>query len=77
MIITNFSTSQSTNGYTISINGKDKMCLINGELGGSLFAAVDFGKEEVYDSETMVTTMYDIPIERIVREAIHEYAQEP
>jgi hypothetical protein len=77
MVITNFNTSRSANGYNISINGKDKMCLINGELSGSLFASVDFGKEEYYDTETGVTTMTDIPIKQIVREAVHEYAGEP
>lgn len=77
MIITNFSTSLSTNGYNISISGKDKMCLINGELSGSLFASVDFGKEEYYDTTTKVTTISDIPIKQIIREAVHEYAGEP
>ena len=77
MIITNFSTSLSVNNYTISISGKDKMCLLNGELSGSLFASVDFGKEEVYDTQTHVTTIQDIPIKNIIREAVHEYAQEP
>ena len=37
-IITNFSSSQSVNSYTISITGKDKMCLLNGDLGGTLTA---------------------------------------
>jgi len=77
MVITGFSTSLSTNGYNVSISAKDKMCLINGELGGSLFAAHDFGKEEFYNKNTLVTTISDIPIETIVREAVHEYAQEP
>lgn len=77
MIIDNFSTAEATNGYTISISGKDKMCLLNGTLGGSLFAAHDFGKYEYYDKSTQVTTMIDIPIKEIVREAVYEYAQEP
>ena len=34
-IITSFNTSQSTNNYTISISGKDKMCLLNGEVSGT------------------------------------------
>lgn len=46
-VITSFNTAISTKGYTISIAGKDKMILLNGEIGGSLFASVDFGKEEV------------------------------
>lgn len=77
MVITNFSTSLSTSGYNVSISGKDKMCLLNGELSGSLFASVDFGKIEEYDTKTGVTTMSDIPIKDIVRDAVHDYAQEP
>ena len=39
----------STNGavLTISISGKDKMCMLNGDLGGQLFASIDFGTEEI------------------------------
>ena len=73
-LISNFSTSQSTNNYTITITGKDKMCMLNGDLGGSLFASVDFGKEEYY--ENGITTMSYIPIKNIIREAVHAYANE-
>lgn len=45
-IISTFNTSVATNGYTINISGKDKMCLLNGDLGGQLFASIDFGAEE-------------------------------
>ncbi len=74
MVISNFTTSLTPNGYNISINGKDKMCLLNGDMGGSLFASIDFGKEEYYDSETKITTISDIPIKTIIREAVHAYA---
>lgn len=76
-VISNFNTSQSTSNYTISITGKDKMALLNGDLSGSLFAAHDFGIEEIYDTETKITTYQDIPIKTIIREAVHEYAGEP
>lgn len=48
-VLTTFSTSLSLNNYTISVTGKDKMCLLNGEVGGQIFASVDFGKEETRD----------------------------
>lgn len=57
-IITSFSTSLSTNSYTINISGKDKMCLLNGEVGGSLPSSIDFGSIDNYEyfySETVVT----------------------
>lgn len=45
-IANSFNTSLSLNNRTISISGKDKMCMLNGELGGQLFASIDFGTEE-------------------------------
>ena len=76
-VITSFNTSQSTNNYSISIQGKDKMCLLNGDIGGSIPASVDFGVEEFYDKETETTTYIDNPIKRIIRESLHNYANEP
>ena len=76
-LITTFNTSQTTNNYNISISGKDKMCLLNGDLGGSLPASIDFGVEEYFDIESGVTTYNNIPIPQIIREAVHGYAGEP
>lgn len=45
-IITSFNTSLTTNNYTISISGKDKMCLLNGDMGGNLPASIDFAQIE-------------------------------
>jgi len=42
-LITSFNISNSTSGLTISISGKDKMALLNGEISGSLESSVDFG----------------------------------
>lgn len=76
-IITDFKTALSTNNYTINISGRDKMCLLNGDLGGSLTASIDFGVEEYVDLENNTTTYTHIPIEKIIREALHIYANEP
>ena len=46
-ITTSFNTQLSLNNRTISISGKDKMCMLNGEVGGQIFASVDFGTEEI------------------------------
>lgn len=58
-LITSFNTSQSASSYNISIQGKDKMCLLNGDLGGALPASVDFGQEEVitysYNKQNNIT----------------------
>jgi hypothetical protein len=53
------------------------MCLLNGNMGGSLTAPVDFGVEQFYNKETNTTIYNKIPIERIIREAVHTYALEP
>ena len=51
-LITSFNTSISTNNCSISLQGKDKMCLLNGDLSGQLFASIDFGTEE-YQEKTL------------------------
>ena len=76
-IITAFNSSISTNNYTISISGKDKMCMLNGDLGGSLYASIDFGVEEFYDKENNITYYNKIPIKTIIKNAIHIYGNEP
>ena len=48
-VITSFNSSLTNSNYTISINGKDKMCLLNGEIGGSLPSSIDFGKIDNYE----------------------------
>lgn len=75
--ITTFNTAYNTNNYTVNISGKDKMCLLNGDLGGSLMASIDFGIEEYYNKINNTTTYTPVPIERIIREAVHTYAGEP
>lgn len=46
-VINTFNTTKNTNSYNISISGKDKMCLLNGELGGNLPASIDFAKKDM------------------------------
>ena len=75
-LITSFNTSRSTNNFTISISGKDKMCLLNGEVGGSLEASIDFGTIEE-ENKNGVWTIRPIPIPEIIRNAVHTYAGEP
>lgn len=75
-IITSFNTSISTNNYQISISGKDKMCLLNGDISGSLPHITDFGIEEYYDSQTNTTIYTSIPIKRIIRESVQNFGNE-
>lgn len=75
-LISSFSTSRSTNSFTISIQGQDKMCQLNGEVGGSLTTSVDFGTlEEVMANGD--TRIIHLPIPDIIRNIVHQYAGEP
>lgn len=75
-IISNFSISESTSSLSISIQGKDKMCRLDGTIGGSLPAQHDFGKEEIENANGTISFNL-LPLYTIIREAVHEYAQEP
>ena len=76
-VISTFNTSQSTSSYTISLQGKDKMCMLNGDVGGAITAlSVDFGKYDTIAADGTITTN-DYLIKDIIREAVHEYAKEP
>ena len=57
-LISSFNTSISTNSCNISIQGKDKMCLLNGDFSGQIFASVDFGTEE-YQEKTLTKAKPD------------------
>lgn len=75
-LITSLNTSSSANNFTMQISGKDKMCLLNGEISGSLNASVDFGTMEIENTDGTIT-IKKIPIEEIIREMVHQYAGEP
>lgn len=75
-VITSINTSRSTNNFTITIQGKDKMCLLNGEAGGSLESSVDFGTIEEEDKDGN-WTIRNLPISEIIRNAVHVYGGEP
>ena len=87
-LISSFNTSNTTNSLTISIQGKDKMVLLNGEVGGVIPASWDFGTIETSvvneENRTLLdssgygmTTKEFYPIKDIVLQAVHEFAQEP
>jgi len=75
-VLTSFNTSRSTNNFTISLSGKDKMCLLNGEVGGSIESSVDFGTIEEEDPEGN-WIIRKLPLYEIIRNAVHVYGHEP
>lgn len=73
-VITTFNTSLSTNNCTISIQGKDKMCLLNGDVSGQMYASIDFGTEEVIKTEmNAVDFSYTVNSAQIMSQAIQKY----
>lgn len=74
-ILTSFSASKSTTGYNISISAKDKMCMLNGELGGTLPAQTDFGKQYIINTKDE-TEIIENTIDEIINEAVLTYGNE-
>lgn len=74
-IITSFSTSRSANNLTITLQGKDKMCLLNGEVGGNLESSVDFGKIKEIDKDGH-EVIRKIPIVDIIKNMLVHYGRE-
>lgn len=75
-IISSFSAALSQSSYTININGQDKMCLLNGNVGGSINSSVDFGTME-QEIAPQTWQKIKLPIKQIIREMVHAYAGEP
>jgi hypothetical protein len=76
-VISNFTTSQALSNYTINIQGKDKMTLLNGEMGGMITGLThDFGKVLV-TNKNGDTTEEDLLLKDIIIGAVHQFANEP
>lgn len=74
-IITSFSKSKSTTAYNISISGRDKMCLLNGTIGGQAKATISFDVLETID-DNGDSTITKIPIKTIIQEGVLTYGNE-
>lgn len=46
-VLTSFNISYSSNNYSINLTGQDKMCLLNGAIGGQLPASIDFKQQVI------------------------------
>lgn len=75
-IISSFNTSRSTSNFSITIQGKDKMCRLNGDSGGTINSTVDFGAIEEEDTNGN-WIIRKIPIKDIIRNMVHQYGGEP
>ena len=76
-IITSFSISETATNFTINISGKDKLCRLDGTIGGMLPHQVAFGEylqQSAEDPEIWETIK--TPIREIIPYALIQYGQE-
>ena len=73
-VLTEFRSQQSVNNFTISMSGKDKMCLLNGEVGGIFTAQTDVGQIETTDdinnNSSEQISLEALKISTIIREML-------
>ena len=74
-VIINPSLSHSTSGVNLNLQFKDKMCLLNGECGGTLSASTQFDEYETIDENGNYVIEKPI-ITEIIREAVHHFGGE-
>lgn len=67
-VLTDFRVQQSVNNFTISLSGKDKMCLLNGEVGGNFMAMTDLG--QIQETGEDGVTLTALKISTIVKEML-------
>lgn len=72
MGITQASIQHNMSNYNISLNFKDKMAFLNGELGGTLPAPVDFSPLVDYDESTNTRVSAPTPIIQLIFTLVNE-----
>lgn len=71
-IIKNPSLTRNMSGISISLTLSDKMCLLNGEMGGNLPAATVFSEMEVQHQDGTITKDYPL-VKDIVKTLVTQY----
>ena len=68
-VINSASASHSSSGTTLSMSFKDKMCLLNGDCGGTISSSVEFDRYDTVDENgqwiTVRPTIYQIILELV------------
>lgn len=76
-LISSFNTSQAINNYSVSIQGRDKMAMLNGDVGGVITAlSHDFGQVDVQQADGSYVTQ-SLLLRDIIQSAVHTFAKEP
>lgn len=74
-VMINPSISRGLNGTTVSIQLKDKMCLLNGECGGTLPAQTQFDEYETIDEKGNLV-VEKVLISQMIRELVNHFGGE-
>lgn len=74
-VIVQNSISHATGGINISLQLKDKMCLLNGECGGTLPASVTFSEIESIDADGNPIILHPT-LYQIIQEAVNHWGGE-
>jgi len=75
-VITSASISQTTNGTTLGLQLKDKMCLLNGECGGVISYPTEIDVYDDVDENGKLVTK-KIPMYKLIQEVVNHYGKEP
>lgn len=75
-VTTGCNTARQTSNYQISLSGKDKMCLLNGDIGGTMPYSVDFATLEEISADGTTITYTKVKIKDIIRNAVEEFGNE-
>lgn len=74
--ITGCSISHSIDNITVSLNIIDKMGGLNGKIGGTLPASVEFDKKTYWDSENQIDVTEKVIMYDIIMEAVNHWGDE-
>lgn len=74
-VFTSINETVNAQGINLAIQGKDKMCLLNGEMGGVITQENDFGKQEHYTTDNYKEIEY-VDIDVIVKNIVNIFGGE-
>lgn len=74
-VVNSANSSHSSNGTTVSLQLKDKMCTLNGECGGTIPASTQFDEWETIDDKGNILISKPV-VSQIIREAVNHFGGE-
>ena len=76
-VMFNPSIAHGLDGITISMQLKDKMCLLNGDLGGEIHSSVEFSnQDELVDSDSVTLEKNPVLIYNIIKQLVNHWGNE-